>query len=567
MSFMGVPGFVQDSQQNGLFTVFFLGVHGFRMPLFFLISGFFTAMLWRRRGLSALFWHRFKRIFLPCLIGLFTIVPAVTLAAIVAKAITTDVAAGNAGGGLIQAVRKPDIPAVKKAIAGGADVNAAGSAMGVTPLAWSAMQKDTAMLQILLENGAEVNGRNNDGGTALHAAAFLGRVEAVQLLLEAGADANAKNNAGHTPFDSTMAPWAMTKMIAGAIKIETGSRKQLTNRRVECRKLLFPYLTEEKQLAVGGAAMTGPIALVDEGDAGGGLREAYAAFLLSDAFKIRLGGNGSEYSLTMSPLFHHLWFLWFLCWLLPFFGLYAWLANATGWQGKHWLVRRLVAGPWRMLWLIPLTMIPQWFMGVLTPIFGPDTSVGLLPHPHVLVYYGVFFGFGALYFDADDADGRLGRWWWLLLPAAMLIAFPVGAIASFTGWHAMGGFFQVFYAWAMSFGLIGLCRQLLRKENGVIRYVSDSSYWLYLAHMPLVILLQAVVCDWPLWSFVKFGLICGVTTGLLLLTYRYFVRYTLIGWLLNGPRKPSSASSQEVESIEEPPGTESVDAPAEAAIS
>ena len=28
-------------------------IHGFRMPLFFLLSGFFTTMLWRRRGLPA----------------------------------------------------------------------------------------------------------------------------------------------------------------------------------------------------------------------------------------------------------------------------------------------------------------------------------------------------------------------------------------------------------------------------------------------------------------------------------------------------------------------------------
>ena len=29
-------------------------IHGFRLPLFFLVSGFFTAMLWRNRGLKQL---------------------------------------------------------------------------------------------------------------------------------------------------------------------------------------------------------------------------------------------------------------------------------------------------------------------------------------------------------------------------------------------------------------------------------------------------------------------------------------------------------------------------------
>ena len=40
-------------------------IHLWRMPLFFLLSGFFTAMLWRRRGLRSLLEHRARRIALP----------------------------------------------------------------------------------------------------------------------------------------------------------------------------------------------------------------------------------------------------------------------------------------------------------------------------------------------------------------------------------------------------------------------------------------------------------------------------------------------------------------------
>ncbi len=51
-------------------------IHSFRMPLFFLISGFFTAMFWQSRGLSELFRHRLKRIGLPLLAACVTIIPA-----------------------------------------------------------------------------------------------------------------------------------------------------------------------------------------------------------------------------------------------------------------------------------------------------------------------------------------------------------------------------------------------------------------------------------------------------------------------------------------------------------
>ena len=50
-------------------------IHGFRMPVFFLLSGFFTAMLWERRGRKALIDHRLRRVGLPLLIGAFTIIP------------------------------------------------------------------------------------------------------------------------------------------------------------------------------------------------------------------------------------------------------------------------------------------------------------------------------------------------------------------------------------------------------------------------------------------------------------------------------------------------------------
>ena len=45
---------VQDSTTNidGLFDEFLAAIHGFRMPLFFLLSGFFTAMLWRLAGVK-----------------------------------------------------------------------------------------------------------------------------------------------------------------------------------------------------------------------------------------------------------------------------------------------------------------------------------------------------------------------------------------------------------------------------------------------------------------------------------------------------------------------------------
>ena len=72
-----VPWRGDDETGVWLLDVFVGFVHGFRMPLFFVISGFFTAMLWRRRGLRSLIRHRLRRVGLPLLVGCFTIIPAV----------------------------------------------------------------------------------------------------------------------------------------------------------------------------------------------------------------------------------------------------------------------------------------------------------------------------------------------------------------------------------------------------------------------------------------------------------------------------------------------------------
>ena len=69
---------VQDrtASYHGPWEELFFAVHAFRMPVFFLLSGFFTAMLWRRRGLSSLIRHRLRRVALPLALAMMTVGPA-----------------------------------------------------------------------------------------------------------------------------------------------------------------------------------------------------------------------------------------------------------------------------------------------------------------------------------------------------------------------------------------------------------------------------------------------------------------------------------------------------------
>jgi peptidoglycan/LPS O-acetylase OafA/YrhL len=180
--------------------------------------------------------------------------------------------------------------------------------------------------------------------------------------------------------------------------------------------------------------------------------------------------------------------------------------------------------------------------------------------PSVLAYYALFFGFGAIYFDADDHDGNLGRGWKISLPLSLTVLFGIGwALRGQTegGGLVASVLIQSAYAWCVSFGMMGLFRTLFAHPSRSLRYLSDSSYWLYLAHLPLVMYLQFWVRDWEVPLLVKFTVVSVISSVVLLLSYQVFVRYTPIGWLLNGKRKPAVPNANEP-NANDAPGSEVV---------
>lgn len=421
---------VTDSSQESadLFGLMALFIHGFRMPLFFLMSGFFTAMLWRRRGLGAVARQRFRRVFLPLVLGSVTVVPVMNL--LIASVF--DPAAGEASGGVSR--RTPAVP----------------------------------------------------GG---------------ELPPEGRTD-------GLTVLDGTLAAGSL-----GA-KAEAGGGR-----------------TAEPE---GG---------------GGYLAPRYWDFVYSDALEIG-GGGEARFHLIHTPLFHHLWFLWFLCWLAAGFLALAALAERFG---RRWppFPSRLVVSPRLFAWALPLTAGVQWFMGIegTVPEFGPDTATGLIPPPHLLAYYAIFFAFGALLFGHDEGGERITRGWPVALALGILLFLPAvvftfGADDLGSGRNRLlAAFGQAAYAWLMTLGLMGLFRAVLRRGSYAARYLSDSAYWLYVAHLPVVLLAQHAVARLALPAAVKFAVIGAATTGALLLVYRYGVRYTPIGALLNGRRARPARSA------------------------
>ena len=72
---------------------------------------------------------------------------------------------------------------------------------GRTAMHWAALHDDTQVLDILLNNNAEVNPRDNEGNTSLILAVTADGTGVAQTLLSlTNVEVNAKNNYGRTPL-------------------------------------------------------------------------------------------------------------------------------------------------------------------------------------------------------------------------------------------------------------------------------------------------------------------------------------------------------------------------------
>jgi glucans biosynthesis protein C len=241
----------------------------------------------------------------------------------------------------------------------------------------------------------------------------------------------------------------------------------------------------------------------------------------------------SELSIPQGPNTMHLWFLWLLLWMSlgtaavarwaggPWF---AWGGSALQRMGSRWW------GP------VPLTAVLV-VAGLRYPHGMMMPSSAFLPPPAEWVHHGLFFVFGlALFHHQSLLFPVYGRRWG---------AYALGGLVSFIAASALVvrhgpdlAFASAYNlaSWLWSFALLGLALKVLDRRSARLSYLAESSYWVYLVHLPLTIGFGVLMFGLPMHALLKMLINIAATTLVCLVSYHLLVRFTWVGALLNGRR-------------------------------
>jgi hypothetical protein len=104
-------------------------------------------------------------------------------------------------------------------------------------------------------------------------------------------------------------------------------------------------------------------------------------------------------------------------------------------------------------------------------------------------------------------------------------------------------FIQRMFTFLWNFGVplsiifwIAVFIQLFNKPSKIIKYISDSSYWIYIVHTIFLSFVPSLFYHIEMNVFLKFFINAFIVTLLCFLSYHYLVRKTFIGKLLNGKK-------------------------------
>lgn len=165
-----------------------------------------------------------------------------------------------------------------------------------------------------------------------------------------------------------------------------------------------------------------------------------------------------------------------------------------------------------------------------------DTSTSFVPDFNTFIFYFFFYMFGWVLFKSKSLLSSFKKHDYLFTSAALVLFtwYFFADLSDMALWLIM--IIRSLCCWLFIFGITGLFIRFGSNHSATMRYVSDSSYWVYLIHLPLTAVIPGLIADWNIPATFKFLFVVSVTTMVCFFTYHYLVRSTFIGAFLNGRR-------------------------------
>jgi len=220
--------------------------------------------------------------------------------------------------------------------------------------------------------------------------------------------------------------------------------------------------------------------------------------------------------------FGHLWFLYFLI-------LYCVIFWAFSAPLRKLLTQRVSPRVFLLLLAAAFPLIP----GVFDQEGTLATSTRLFPEPGLLVLYFLIFLSGAIAYHQQDGWLTFLKRRAVLLVSLLLLSFGVFFVIQDWG-MAVTPWIYAASVVSGTYGVLGLFLRFATKQNKVFKFVSDSSYWIYLIHLPLVFFFLIFLSKLGIGAIGVILLTTSSTIGIGVLSYKLLVRHTPVSLLLNG---------------------------------
>lgn len=256
------------------------------------------------------------------------------------------------------------------------------------------------------------------------------------------------------------------------------------------------------------------------------------------------GPHTTDWLKRLHPL--HLWFLEYLIFLYILGALAAWGIPERVMLPIRRAHRWAIEQPYAPAIFALFSWLPlAWMHGTL------KDCDGFVPEWRILIAYVVPFSFGWLLYHNRDVLPRFEKHVWIYLVVQVGGFFLYGTTSGRQHPYLKAAG-NVVLCWFLMFATIGLFLRFASGASARWRYMSDSSYWLFIMHMPVVVGLQVAFRAVPLPAIAKIPLVLAVSVLVLLISYDVMVRPTWVGALLNGRRYARGLPAMRSEQVLQP---------------